>query len=340
MTGQTPLERQIRAVLIDRRPAGGAPEALRARVLAVSVVHPHRTELTGALRIAAVPLAAAGIGMAAILLAALGFTREPLVALPPAGGGVVQGFDPQVEGPGFIQGVIPSAIYLGVAVAIVGGAAVLGTFFGPRAGTNRGRAIILLGLMAVGAGAWLVRFDVGLVDGGLSGAPVGYIEAPTGPFDDSDTTWLEVAAPGEPTMSIFALRNTSAVPVRVEGFQDTYRSTADVADWTAVWVPADGPGFGAPSLDKIVPFRPITLEPGQGLTLYLAGRAGRCAFGPTFDPQREYSAQELVGYRVRGPEITVAYSVFGLMATAGVSMRATFMEPHRADCFATNGPSQ
>ena len=93
------------------------------------------------------------------------------------------------------------------------------------------------------------------------------------------------ARPGEPTVGLFSLQNTSLVPVQIEGVvvPEGYEESVS-GHWTGLWMPDGGPGYDAPNLDQIRPFEPVTLEPGGHLVIYAAGRAGPCAFGPSSDP--------------------------------------------------------
>jgi hypothetical protein len=207
-----------------------------------------------------------------------------------------------------------------------------GTFFSPRAGTNRGRAIILAGILGVLLGIGLIRLDVGLTRGGIGGAPLGYVVAPVGPFGDDRSLYVLTAAPGSPSVSMFSLRNKGALPIRIEGVVvgEDYDDLV-VGHWTALWVPPGGPGFDAPGLEAIRPFEPVTLQPGDELQVYAGGVAGACAYGPTFDPTTE-DQPDYAGMSQIGPEITVAYSVFGLASMAQIDIGETFGEPSRNGC--------
>jgi hypothetical protein len=332
MTIDTELERPLRTVLSALRPAGGAPEALRDRVLQIPDSVREARAIVRVVRAIGVPLAAVGAAATAVALAAFGITRMPTQGLPPEGvGGAVTGFDPALTGPGLLTDVIPTAVIVGLSLVVVGGATAAGTFLSSRLGTNRGRAIVLAGIGIVLAGIWLIRFDFGVTAGGLRAAPLGYVEEPAGSLDHQ-IGWISTADPGEPTVGVFALRNTSMVPIRIEGLV-VAPNPVDVGRWTAVWMPPGGSGYEAPTLDEVRPFEPVTLEPGAEVNLYVAGRAGRCAFGSTFDPIRDGSATAFAGYSAVGPEVTVAFSAFGLTSIAQVDIGERFAEPARNNCF-------
>jgi hypothetical protein len=333
MTAEMRFEGTLRTALRAQRPAAGAPAELRSRVLEIPIVMRNEPMALRLLRGFGVPMAAVGIGAAAVALAAVGFTRAPVTGLPPVSGGTPTGFDPSIVGPGLITSVAPTAALLGLLVVVVAGAVAGGTFFSARAGTNRGRVIVLLGLLGVAAGIALIRFDAGLSDGSTRAAPLGYVEAPAGAFHDDQIVWVQTAAPGEPTVGLFSLRNEGILPVRIEGIVvDEHYSELQIAHWTALWVPLGEPGPGAPGLGQVRPFEPVTLEPGAELNVYAAGMAGQCAYGPLFDPTTE-DQSDYAGMSQLGPVITVAYSVFGLASTAQIDIEEVFGEPGRNSCF-------
>lgn len=338
MTTDATIERAIRAALADLRPEGMPPTALRASVMLIPTTLRREPVWRRLARAFAVPVAAAAIAATAILVAVFGLTRAPLVRVPPSGGGAqppVIGFDPSLEGMGFITATIPSLAIAGVLFIVVGAAVAARTLFSAGASTNRGRATVLLGVVAAIAGVGLTQLDVGLAEGSLRGAPLGYVEEPGSELQDQ-LVWVATAAPGEPTVGIFSLRNTAAVPVRIEGIVVPSNYDDIVGwQWTALWMPADSPGWSAPPLDEVRPFEPVTLGPGEDLSVYLAGRAGPCAYGPTYQPGGgEESNPGLGGWTPLGPEITVAYSVFSLAGTTMVDIGQTFAEPRINGCTA------
>jgi hypothetical protein len=333
MTTDAAFERALRTVLSEGRPVGGAPASLRGSVLGIPDSVREAPAIVRFVRAIGVPLAAVGAAATAVVLAAFGMTRVPIQGLPPGSvGGAISGFDPSIEGPGLVTNVLPTAVIAGLMLIVVAAAVTAGTFFSSRASTGRGRTIILLGIVGVAAGIGLIRFDPGLSAGNYRGAPLGYVEAPAGPLHD-ELVWIQTAGPDDPTVGVFSLRNTAAVPVRIEGILAAYSDGVVFGHWTAMWMPPGGPGWDAPGLDQIRPFEPVTLEPGAGLIVYAAGRAGPCAFGPSFDPSRQYSETEIAGYTELGPLVQVAYSVYGLASVAVIDIEETFAEPARAGCF-------
>ena len=332
MTIRDTFDGDLRAVLVARRPIDGAPASLLARVERVPedirLAHP----IAGILQRFAVPIAAVAVAGLAVLVAVVGFGREAVVNLPPGGSGVIAtGFDPLIKGPGLLVRPGQSLIIVGVALFILSAAVAGGTFFSPRTSTNRGRLLVLIGLAGMAGAAGLVAFDGGLRDGSIRAAPLGYVEAPTGPLQQ-DLIWLSTAQPGEPTVGLFSLRNGGPLPLQIQGIVvgEAYEAL-NVGHWTALWIPADSPGFSAPGLDKIRPFEPVTLDPGEEVQIYAAGLAGRCAYGPSYDPTREED-RALAGLSQLGPEIQVAYSVLGLETMTVVDVGETFAEPTRNDC--------
>jgi hypothetical protein len=330
MTTDADLERTLRLVLRAQAPSTGAPESLRAGVAAIPDRQPgDEPAWLRLLRPLSVPLAAAGIGAAALAIAAFGLTRAPVSNLPPGGvGGVPRGFDPSITGVGLLTGIVPTAVILGLALVVVSGVIAAGTFFSARSGTNRGRAYVLLGLVGVAAGIRLVQSDLGLEGGNVRAAPLGYVESPADRNSDV-TVWSQTAAAGEPTVLVFSLRNASSLPVRIEGLVVPAGDEGSPRHWTALWLPPPGEEAGVPGLDVVRPFEPFTLAPEGLQTIYLAGLAGPCAAGATATPGIE-DGDGASG--VFGPKFTVAYSIAGIANTAEVDIAEIVVEPWREGC--------
>jgi len=335
MTMDRSLEPALREALDELRPHGAAPAALRSRVLAIPTTVRVESGWRRLVRPVAVPVASAGLVATAAAIAILGMATAPITLVDPVGGGEGQvplGFDPSVEGMGLVAGVVPTAAIVGILLALAGGAAAARVFFSERASTNRGRATVVLGMLLLVLGVALARLDVGLSHGSVRAGPLNYVEDKAGVLHD-EIVWISTAAPGEPTVGLVSLRNASPLPVRIEGFVvPPNNSDLIVGRPTGLWMPPGGPGYGAPSLDELRPFEPVTLQQTEELNVYLAGRAGECAFGPSFDPAAEYADGEAGGYSYIGPRITVAYSVFGLTSTAEIDIEEIFAEPTRGGC--------
>jgi len=328
------VEQRLRQAFVSTRPAGGLGSATRKAILDIPASAPAHGAIARLGRSVTVLAAAAAVGALAIVLAAVGIMRVPIEGLtPPNGGAPPNGFDPAITGSGLIAGVPPTAMLLGLALVLLGGGTAVANFISNRSATNRGRVLVLAGIAAVLAGIWLVRFDVGLRVGSLRAGLLGYVEAPAGPLDQA-LVYVSTASPGQTSVGIFSLRNTAALPVRIEGLVVSLGNDALASGrWAALWMPPGGAGYDAPPLDQVRPFEPVTLGPGEEINVYAAVRAGNCAFGPSFDPTKKYSDAELVGYSQLGPDVTIAYSVFGLASTAQIDIDEAFAEPIRANCF-------
>jgi hypothetical protein len=332
MTVDERFERQLRAALVEQRPRNGAPAALREMVLAVPDSVRASSMPFRFLQAGVVPVSAFGITALALVLAAVGLTHAPINDLPGAGTGGVTGFDPSLTGMGLLAESASSIVIVGALLALLGGAVAIGVFFSPRSGTNRGRLYILVGLAGLAAGVGLVRLDIGLLGGNVGGAPLGYVPADSS-MASGPAVYYELAQPGDPTVLIFSVHNTSALPVRIEGLVIPMHDGPTAEHWTALWLPPETEAQGAPGLDAIRPFAPFTLEPGALSTMYLAGRAGPCAFGPSFDASLAPGAQVDASAEF-GPSLTIAYSVFGLSNTAEVDIGEKVVEPQRDNCVA------
>jgi hypothetical protein len=325
------LERTLRAVLEQDRPQNGAPADLRAVVLGLPD-HQREPFWLRLIRGPSLAVAALGVAATAVALAAAGFARLSITTVAPAAPGTTSpGFDPTVMGQGLVTQFVPLAQALGLIVVIVAGSAAVLTFLSPNSATNRGRITIIAGLVGVAIGLALMRLDVGLTRGGVAGNAIGYTTSANPQFG-SEFVLISVAEPGEPVVGVVSIRNTSALPVRLEGLMayGAFDPNADGNQWTGLWLNSDPNSHGVPGPDVLVPFRPITLEPDHEVNVYLAGRAGRCAYGPDYDPDSP-PTQPMV-FSQAGPEFTFVYSVFGLTAQAVVDSGEIFVFPARDGC--------
>ena len=332
MTQQdTSLEARLRATLVDMRPAEGAPSRLRVRV--ESIPHQPRDPMwMRAVKGRGIWFAATGIAVVAIAIATAGFSRIPWLSLPSGAPTTTSpGFDPALVGPGLIaDDFAPLPDLFGMLLVLNAAAVAFATFIGPRIGTNRGRVVVVIALLGIAIGFGFMRPPIGLTAGGLRGAPVGYTWS-ANQFTNQNA-WISIADPGDPLVGIISLRNTSAVPVRIEGLISYGPFDPDAAgtQWTALWIQGDPAEGGDPGLDSVVPFVPRTMEPGEELNVYLAARAGRCSYGPGYDPDNPPS--ESLSFSAAGPEFTFAYSVFGLVTKAVIDSGEIFVFPSRNNC--------
>jgi hypothetical protein len=336
MTIDRDLERMLGSALREQRPIGGAPPALRSRVDSIPEAFPSEWLVVRVLKRHTVTIAGAGLAAAAVVVSAVGFSRAPVIGLP-SGGVAAQptGFDPAIEGVGLLTGVVPSLAYVGWAVAALAAIVAFRELFSVRSGTTRGRVLIVLGVVIAGLASGMARLDGWgwLSRGSTAAVLLGYdLEAPPSVFDLGGDVYYETAAPGEPTASMFSVRNTSILPVRIEGIvvPEGYASLAG-AHWTAVWLAPSDAWDEIVGLDRVRPFEPTTIAPGEELQIYLIGRAGPCAYGPSFDPTDE-ADPDYAGASQLGPFVTVAHSVLGLTSTVAINTETTFVEPTRNAC--------
>lgn len=87
-------------------------------------------------------------------------------------------------------------------------------------------------------------------------------------------------------------------------------------------------GRGFPGVEEATPFRPVDVPPDGRVLLYVVGRAGDCAFGPSFrvDDSHAYASSR---------KVRVAYSVLGLSSVGEVELPVTLAQPQSEDCTGT-----
>jgi hypothetical protein len=330
------IEARLRTALVELRPADGAPATLRARVDAV----PDRLADTGIVgrirRIVAAPIVVtAPVVVVAIALAALAFRQVPPPSHLNAGGAPAPSFDPTAEGPGLLYGVIPTLIIVPGSVALLSLALALRHLRRARwiGGWRGAMRLALICLVGGGAAALALQPGFQWLGGGY-GPVLGYglqAEARPGSFDETPL-WYETAPPGGPLVLAISITNPGPLPIQLDGIvEDPNAPLVSAARWVGMTVGQDQASFGEP-LNHLLAFTPRTVAPGEQLIVYLAGKAGPCAFGPTFTLDNAATSEDIGGYSSKGPEITFAYSVLGLSSSAPFELPMKLVEPLRNRC--------
>lgn len=336
-TSEEPVERALRGLLAERRPADGAPDHLRHRVerLPELVGAPPRF---GRIRtLAGVLAAAASLAVATLLVALLVSGRgvQPLVqgvgAVPSPG----TTFDPTIDGPGIVDYVPPTLPYGAMAIGVI--ATVLAVVFLIR--FRRLRRVpdivggVVLAIAAVSAIA--LSFHPGFVFGNQYGPVLGYgIQVTAAPGSDGPDTWYDTAAPGQPIEIEFTIRNPGPLPIRLLGVvQDPFAKQQVIYRWSALWLGGD-PNDARTEIESPQPFKPVDVQPDGSMRVYLVGMAGKCAYGPTFS----LANNPEIAYVSRGRQIHFAYSVLGLPSGGDVTLPVALVEPTVNGCGAGEGP--
>lgn len=315
----------LRSVLLETEPTTGAPAALRERVRRIPLergtaqpVVEVKHWFAGAARLVA---AIALLGVVGVVVALSGLS----LTAPEAGGPTAPPtgpvFNPAVDGVGIVANP-------GHALRIVP------WFIAPALGAvllvvSRGRPRLwrLLAIAAAVAGlgvAYVVSTQPGITFGNIHGPGVGVrLDAPSA--TTGDDVFLVSAPRGSNFMVLVAVRNGGSLPVLVLGVV-AERPSLDggwLPRWTAVGMDPDQTG-GVSPIEQARPFEPLELQPGEHVNLFLVGRAGRCALGP--------SGTASGGVLSVSYTIPVAISVLGLTEVSEVDPPFVVAEPQNADC--------
>jgi hypothetical protein len=314
------FEDRIRAALAADQPLLGAPAGLHARVMAV----PEPSSVAIGRRWWAIGLAAS-LTIGAALVVRLGGLQ--LAAVPQAGGGPAPTFDPAVEGVGvrFGSGIDTLHLAPGIAIAVL----VVVAFPRARRWWRDRRWRDALPLVAIGL---VIAGLLGLAEqpgfawrDGMFGPVVGLGVSADPPPGSSDavSTYYITAEPRTNVAFVVSITNTSALPIRLDGLVEDAVVEEQVGPyWTQLALPSDPHDLG-PGFDKVVPFAPVVVQPGDQQLIYVVGRAGSCSFGPTFALDRP----DIGGYLGAGRDLQLAYSIFGLEATSTFELPAEIVEP-------------
>ncbi|HYM84312.1 MAG TPA: hypothetical protein VEY67_09200, partial [Candidatus Dormibacteraeota bacterium] len=233
-------------------------------------------------------------------------------------------FDPSLVGPG----VAPAAEVGGYWALVLIGAGFLALW----AVAHRGRrrlitlvpAAVLLGWALIGS------FDPVSVSPFFTapGLNVARAEMPPGV---SLEQFYVIAAPRTPfSIGLGVQASAGLLPVRLEGIVGASDVVTAGPIWTAVWLDAEKNGG---SSGPATPFTPFGID-GWAQSLWLVGRAGPCALGPSFDQHSTASA----GYASMVPILRL--SVLGWPRTVALT-EPVVVEPRADACVpATPSPSE
>jgi len=320
-------ELRLRAALVDLRPTDGAPATLRVRVAAV----PDRLASQGiGARIRALATAPAALALvasaAAVLIVAANVGRLAAPGTIGPGAGTSQ-LDPTLAGAGIVRFAIP-------ALQVAGGLSMLAALVlglrwrsigGFESWRDMGRGALLIALVAVPA---LLLVEAPLRDyGGSGGASLGagvWVNPPPGA--DAPEARYVTAERGAPVIVFFDVTNGSALPVTLNGIVVGDATAGTGLQWTAAGL-ASFPNTFPNSVEQLRPFTPQELAPGDRVTLYLVGKAGSCAFGPTFtidSPVTQYEAVD--------PHLQLSYSILGLASSSTFTMPMRLVQPNAPPC--------
>ena len=328
--GAVPFEALLRARLGDLRPVEGAPDVLRSRVESVPErlgrQHPVRRLLGGH----AGTLIVAGLAAAASLVLLAVAIRPGLIAPGPGGVAPTATFDPTVEGPGLLYGVVPTLVIVVGLVALVAVGLATGWIIRHSGIGGWTGAIRLAALGTLAVAAMAVALHPGFTWGdGVFGSVAGYsVQAEPPEGGDGAPVFYEAANPGDPLVVVVTVTNPGPLPIRLDGLvEDPMAPQTITTRWTAVATATD-PGTDPNRLDQLQSFRPIVVEAGGKVNVYLVAKAGKCTFGPDFVE----GSPGVGGYVSRGRDIRLAYSVFGLSSSAPFELPMHLVEPTREGC--------
>jgi hypothetical protein len=329
MTSEATLEVALRSVLAEQRPAHGAPSGLRERVAAIPEVLGARRWFLPPWLGRLAPVGASIASVAAVLVIVAIASRGPGIGPVPGGGpgsAAPATFDPTLEGPGILRSLDTSLRAVpGLIVVLALGAALYQISI--RQSRPRWLGLRLVACAIVGVAAAMLTSFSALREGSGSAVLRGFdVQVPTPNGAPGPTQFFETAGPGDHTVVMFSIRNQSAIPVTVEGVVVEPPPSDAIPTWTAVWLARNQTRIMG-DLTDIRPFTPSAVAPGGELDLYLVGKPGRCAFGPTFTLQSSIS-----GSYGMPAEARVTYSVLGLRDFAIVQIGMEGSEPLRPNC--------
>jgi hypothetical protein len=337
-TSEEPVERALRGLLAERRPADGAPDHLRQRVDRLPELVGAASRFGRLSTLRGVLAAAASLAIAALLVALLlsGRGVQPVVhgvgAVPSPG----TTFDPTIDGPGIVDSVAPTLPYGALAIGVI--STVLAVVFLIRFWRRRRIADVVGGvvLAIAGVSAIALSFHPGFEFGDQYGPVLGYgVQVTAAPGSDGPDTWYDTAAPGQPIELTFTVYNHGPLPIRLLGVvQDPYAKQMVIYRWSALWLGGD-PYDGRTELGSPQPFEPVDVQPNHYLRLYLVGKAGKCAYGPSFSLA---NASDVGSFASRGRQIHFAFSVLGLPSGGDVTLPVALAEPTVNGCTGSEEP--
>ncbi|MDQ3553700.1 MAG: hypothetical protein M3395_04755 [Chloroflexota bacterium] len=330
------FEAALRGMLEERRPAvNGASAELHERVARIPDEAGPRAGGGSSRLVARFAGGLAGLAAAAaIALLVIGALASrpgvPEVGSAPAPDAPVATFDLAIEGPGIVR---PSTEYspppddlvlMPWAVAAVGS-----VFLGAVAltGGRLRRLAALAGVLIMAVGANGLSSHPGFEHGSGWGPGTGLdvqVVAPAalGGVD----VWYVTAEPGGSVVFALNVRNPGPLPIRLLGVVQDDFTISGLPSWTAVWLHENQDG-GLPAAEAATPFRPVEVPPDGHVALYVVGRAGACAFGPSFRLEDASDHASVISRQIR-----VAYAVVGLSSVGEVELPVALAQPLSEVC--------
>ena len=329
------FESALRDMLEERHPVNGAPAELRERIACIPEVAPPRVTHGRSQRVARIAGGLAGLAAAAaIVLLVFGALASrpvvPDVGSAPAPDAPVSTFDPAIEGPGIVR---PSneyspppdgLVFVPWVVAAIGGV-LLGAV--ALTGGRFRRLAALAGVLILAVGAKGLSSHPGFETGSAWGPRTGLdVQVEALSHSGGVDVWYVTAEPDGPIVFAFDVRNPGPLPIQLLGVVQDEFPTSSFPRWTAVWLHEDANG-GLPAVEGATPFRPVEVPPDGHVALYVVGRAGACAFGPSFRLE-DVSDHASASSR----QMQVAYAVLGLSSVGEVELRVALAQPQSEGC--------
>lgn len=309
------LERTLREVLVGRDP-GAAPLGLRTRVDHVPAEHP--VARRRAARRAAAWLATAA---AVIVLVGIGATLlRPMEGTGGDGGAGAPalGADPLLQTGIGVADPPNQVLVVGLVVLLT-----LAAFYASAATSGRKSGVLAVLVVAIPA-LFLVTQALGPPAGIGGGTGLG-VDASLGGRDGDRPEVIVVAEPGEPYQVAVMVANHGRIPVRLDGM--AWQPMPGVRDAPSLWIDQEPhTAISRPA----TPFEPLTLAPGEELTLWLVQRASSCAVGAAYDP----STSPADGATSQSA-IAIRWSVLGVPRLDSLELPYYVTTPLRAGCVAS-----
>lgn len=141
--------------------------------------------------------------------------------------------------------------------------------------------------------------------------------------------WVYRLMPGDPFTVIASARNATALPMTILGLPRR-DNTPRAFGWTGLGLLRD-PATMSTAPGDVQAFTPVTLAPGEEVTLVLAGVAGRCADPAAVVPPSTTSDSSGTTVTM-GPGFTLVYEVFGWRMTGTAFPPFHLVVPTTAGC--------
>lgn len=310
----------LAALSVEARSVPGAPTELRDSVRAIPDGGGSGRHFDARGLLLQVGSLGAGIaalaGVAVLIASGGGFAAG---GRPPGGGAAV--FDPSVDGPGILASPPADQLSMVPWVVAAGAAVIVALIAWRRSRTAKvAAAIVIAGLLAV---ANVVATQPGLGFGYAWGQRTGLMEGDLARPGRSE--FYVTSEAGENFLFFFNVANHGTLPVRVLGVIEEPHLSGMAPRWTAIGMRFDELQSGAVlGFESARPFEPIELRPGETLDIYVAGRAGVCAFGPDYEPP--------TGSFLGRSDVRFAFSVLGLQSETRVALPFTVSQPVDEEC--------